>query len=184
MYQGLWSRTLNRISLNELKEVLHYEPKTGIWTWLKRISIRITVGKSAGSGKKDDYVRIRIYNQNYQAHVLAWFYMTGEWPKKLIDHKDKKKDNNIWDNLRAASKKENAGNTKMFKTNTSGYRGVYFNKINKNWNVSITIARIKVNQGTYDCKHKAAHAYNVAALNHFGEFAFLNVIENAHAASY
>lgn len=34
------------------------------------------------------------------AHHLAWFYVHGEWPERLIEHRDKQRDNNRLENLR------------------------------------------------------------------------------------
>lgn len=75
----------------ELKRVLDYDPETGLFT-------RTTIKVLEGSRASNDGVRIAILGKQILAHRVAWFYMTGKWPK-AIEHKDKNNQNNRWDNL-------------------------------------------------------------------------------------
>lgn len=97
---------------SRLLEVLHYEPQTGQFTWIKKPSSlsRVSVGTTAGSVWVRGYVMLKIDNARYLAHRCAWLYMTGEWPKQLIDHIDGDTSNNRWANLREASHAVNAQN--------------------------------------------------------------------------
>ena len=73
--------------LSELKSLLHYDEATGIFTWLvdqKRRQVKS--GDIAGTLQKNGYIEIGLMNQRHYAHRLAWYYVTGEWPR-LIDHK-------------------------------------------------------------------------------------------------
>ena len=91
-----------------LKQVLDYNPETGAF-------IRRKNGKAAGSlhwprGKtgngerqNNKYRLISIDAKNCQAHNLAWFWMTEEWPKRQVDHIDFDGTNNTWSNLRLAN---------------------------------------------------------------------------------
>lgn len=110
-----------------LLEYLHYDPEIGIFTWIKRLTVKTKVGSVAGvprNGKKN-YIIISFDRWPYYAHRLAWFYMRGEWPL-LIDHKDRNEMNNRFKNLRNVNQFINMSNTKVFKTNTSGYPGVSY----------------------------------------------------------
>jgi len=108
------------ISLEELKNLLSYDPDTGVFHWLKR---RRGVRKNLEAGNKNDgYIIIRIFGKNYYAHRLAWFYVTGEWPKEQIDHENKDGFDNRWDNLRELNNRKN--NLNKHKQPKSGFHGV------------------------------------------------------------
>jgi hypothetical protein len=62
--------------------------------------------------------------KRYSSHVLAVFYMTGEWPVALVDHRDVDPANNRWDNLRLATASQNQANTRVCKTSSLGTKGV------------------------------------------------------------
>lgn len=94
------------------------------------------------------------------ANRLAWLYMTGKWPKEIIDHRDLDKSNNIWDNLREATYTENNYNVPTISTNTSGYKGVSVARHNPNkWRASISHNNKTVHIGTFDTKEEAYAAY-------------------------
>lgn len=80
-------------------------------------------------------------------------------------------------NLRIGQQCFNAANSPAPKNNTSGFKGVVWHKAAKKW-----MARIKVNYkgiylGLFDDPVEAAIAYNEAAVKHFGEFAWLNPVD-------
>lgn len=94
-----------------LRERLHYDPLTGIFTWKVSFGVGANsrVGKVAGS-YSDGYVTIRIDRRTYRAHRLAWLYTTGEWPVNQIDHWDTDRGNNRFTNLRDVPSRVNAQN--------------------------------------------------------------------------
>ena len=142
-----------------LKSILHYSPETGDFTWKISNSNRIKVGDIAGAvnlshtGKK--YIRISIDGKLYMAHRLASLYMNGEWPKHQIDHEDGNGLHNWWDNLRQATNSQNQRNARMLKNNTSGIRGVCFNKERRLWDVRIGANNKCVRVGMYEDKFEA-----------------------------
>lgn len=152
----------------ELKEYLSYNPETGIFIWIKRLSKKVLVGSEAGSirkGKKN-YVIISWKGYPYYAHRLAWFYMTGEMPA-LIDHKDRNELNNKFENLRDVSQVVNMANVTKSRRNSSGYPGV--TRIGNRWQ-----ARIVVNQqfnflGAYSSFEDAVQARKAAEVKLCGE---------------
>ena len=111
------------VSQERLKELLHYESSTGVFTWVAKRS-GVHLGSAGGAGK--DYARITVDGKTYPSHRLAWLYMTGEAvPSGLeIDHIDGDKLNNVWSNLRLASRSENGFNKGITKLNTSGIKGL------------------------------------------------------------
>ena len=124
-----------RIEHARLLEVLHYSPETGVWTWV--VSPKFTtikIGDRAGSQRKSDgYCKLDVDGTRYEAGPLIWFYMTGVWPTSKIDHKDKDPDNNRWVNIREATDGQNQMNRGLQINNTSGYKGVCWNKLRGLW---------------------------------------------------
>ncbi len=104
-----------------------------------------------------------------------------------IDHKDQDGFNNRKTNLRFCTRSQNKMNTGHRSDTKSGYKGVYWNKSNGNWNVSICAKQSSIFLGVFESKIEAAKIYNRAALKYFGEFARLNTIppirrnQNAHS---
>lgn len=126
------------LTAKELKEILHYNPETGLLTRLT-VSTRGGIGSVAGTQKKKNgYISICINNKEYGAHQLAVLYMTGKFSTKLIDHKDRIKYNNKWDNLIEVNYSENGQNSKLRIDNRSGITGVHFSKRMKKWVAQIS----------------------------------------------
>ena len=98
--------------------------------------------------------------------------MTGAWPAQTLDHIDGDRANNQWANLREASQQENSRNYPRQKQNSSGYKGVYFNKRDKAWLSYIRAGDGKKKFLGYFKDAEAAHkAYCEAADKYHGEFA-------------
>lgn len=106
-----------------LKEDLRYDKDSGLFYWIKPAPKR-TLTKPAGTLTSTGYIIIKYKYTKYFAHRLAWFYMTGEFPEDEIDHIDTDRKNNRWDNLRVATRTQNARNYKTKSNNTSGIKGV------------------------------------------------------------
>ena len=120
---------------DKLKELLDYNPKTGLFTW-KVYKKCVTKGSVAGSIKNTGYLSIGINYKTYTAHRLAWLYVYGSTPKN-IDHINGNKLDNRLENLRECSISENAKNMKITKRNTSGVKGVNFDKYHKKWRAEL-----------------------------------------------
>lgn len=94
-----------------------------------------------------------------------------------VDHIDGNGLNNQKSNLRISSPKENNRNRRLNKNNSSGYKGVSFDKKSKKWVAYIKINYKHITLGRFDTKETAAKAYNDAALLYHKEFAKINVIK-------
>lgn len=156
-----------------IADILHYSPNTGIFTWLISASSRAIKGQRAGCKNSRGYRAIRYKGKQYRENRLAFLYMTGAWPKGVVDHYNHVCDDNRWVNLRDCTPSQNRGNTLVFK-NKSGYKGVYAER--GKWKASIGFKGKTKYIGRFDCIHVAAKAYNKMALNLFGEFAYINII--------
>lgn len=113
-----------------LREVLHYDPETGVFTWLVRRRPRTKVGDVAGGfSESAGAVIIGINNRHRRGHRLAWLYMYGVWPQEQIDHIDGNPANNRLCNLREADQSLNMQNLhRATKRNKAGLLGVYRDK--------------------------------------------------------
>ena len=127
------------LTQTRLKELLHYESSTGIFTWIvKRRGIELS--KIAGCKNPDGYIKIGIDLKDYAAQRLAWLYVYGEFPILSIDHRDRDTSNNSISNLREISKTGNAQNSiKPSKNNRLGLLGVCFIKSRKKFRATIQI---------------------------------------------
>jgi hypothetical protein len=153
-----------------LKELLHYDADTGVFTWIKS-----GIGRSssliAGGLQKTGSRHIKINNKSYQAHRLAWLYIEGEFSSKMIDHINGIRDDNRWINLRTATRQENCYNRGKQLNNKSGYKGVSWNNSRSKWVAQIVINGKKKHLGLFIAKEQAYYSYCEAAKKFHGEFA-------------
>lgn len=109
---------------DRLKQVLDYNPDTGVFHWKIPIGPRVRVGDVAAVYKGNGYARIQIDGVRYNAHRLAWLYVYGVYPEILVDHINLDKSDNRIANLRVATETENRRNTKTLKNSKTGVKGV------------------------------------------------------------
>lgn len=159
-----------KITAERLREVLDYDPGTGAWTWLVSLGSRAQAGCRAGKYrmKRGGYRRITIDGTSYLAHRLAWLYVHGEWPSRVIDHRDGDGANNAEYNLREATQSQNCGNSIRSRP---GLKGAYWHRLRGRWMAAITVNRKQVHLGYFDSAELAHAAYKNAAIAAFGEFA-------------
>src|SRR5260221_2111217 len=120
----------------ELKRELNYNQSTGEFRWnYYRGGRTETVGTVTNHG----YLHIMLDRKRYLAHRLAWLYCYGHFPGEL-DHIDRDPLNNRVANLREVSHGENLINSKTRTDNTSGSRGVCWDKQKSKWKVQVTIS--------------------------------------------
>ncbi len=150
------------ITVDEVREAYHYDPETGEFTWKIRSAKRIKIGDKAASERPNakrnqGYLCTSYKGKSYTLHRLAWFYVYGEWPD-LIDHIDRDRHNNRISNLRKATYSENTMNSGIYKSNTSGHRGVTLRKQKGRkpvWVALITVDGKKLYLGCSQDKSKA-----------------------------
>ena len=155
-----------RVSAERLRQLLHYDLDTGIFTWIARNSVKsqARIGAVAGMVRRNRR-QIGIDRHQYFASRLAVLYVTGEWPKFDVDHIDTNSRNDAWVNLRDVEPSINEHNKiKANKTNKFGMRGVYFS--DGRFRSCIKVNGRKMYFGGFDTPEEAHSAYIEAKRKH------------------
>lgn len=155
------------LTQKELKEKLHYNPVTGIFTRIVTVSANAKAGAIIGKNSRDRYLYVCINGTSYLVHRLAWLYITGSWPVNDIDHINHSTHDNRFINLRDVTRKENLRNASISKANNSGVTGVCWFTRDKVWQASIVIKEKQKSIGffkdkfeTICCRKSAENKYN------------------------
>lgn len=161
----------------ELKAMLNYDPETGVFTRAKSTSANAKKGSVAGYRSQRGYLRVTVCNKKYLGHRLAWYYMTGEDPGDMeVDHINRDTTDNRFCNLRLISQQGNSINCSMRSHNTSGVRGVYWDKQMNKWGAQIRNQGKKIHLGYHVELEDAKCAYDKAALEIHGQYAVTNAM--------
>lgn len=146
-----------------LEELLHYDEYTGILTW--KVDRRGTAKKGSVAGTYNDgYLLVGVDGKVYFSHQLIWLLITGKWPREQIDHKNHRKSDNRWVNLREATHGENVKNQKQrcdhniysYESATKGRR----------WTPKITVDGKAKYLGVCDSREEAEGKIMCAYLEH------------------
>lgn len=153
-----------------LKEHLHYNLDTGVFTWIKGNGKSVNAGDEVHTTDKFGYKLIRIFGKNFKQHRLAFLYMTDDVPA-IVDHINGIKGDNRWCNLRKANTFTNQQNKRLQKNNRFGMKGVYYRKDRKMYQATIQVNKLSMRVGSYKTPEEAHIAYCFAALEYHKEFA-------------
>lgn len=167
------------LTQQRLKELLHYDPETGVFTWIKSLRAGWN-GKQAGTlfsppHARTSYLRVNLFRKNYLAHRLAFLYMKGSMPPR-VDHYDCDGLNNRWVNLRKASHSQNISNATTKSNNSSGVKNVHWERSSNKWRgtfcTTLPCGKRKVfNVGLFSDIGEAAEAVRLKRIELHGEFA-------------
>ena len=160
------------LTYERLKQMFSYSPETGEFTRLVRTSNSTRVGEVAGGKMTHGYLTLCIDYQSHYAHRLAWLYTHGVWPDRNIDHINGNRLDNRIANIRQCNQTENLFNAAIRKNNTSGYRGVYWNKRKQKFEVKCNVNKQTTHLGYFGTIEAAAIAYRSFAESQHGEFFF------------
>jgi hypothetical protein len=143
------------ISPEILREILSYDPETGILTWKARKPEMFRECSNAihqcnawnakyaetlaDTQDGQGYVRVSIFDVKMRAHRAAWAIYYGKFPNNFIDHINGIRSDNRIVNLRDVPKILNSRNMKLAKNNTSGSVGVTWNKASEKWEAKIHV---------------------------------------------
>ena len=159
---------------------LAYSPETGMcWRVDKRTGNWNLVTPGTLNGK---YTQLKIGSLQLQLHrIVAEVFLNAGKPltsQQEVDH-ILHVDGSHWqdrlDNLRICSRSENSRNQRLKSNNSSGFKGVCWDKQSGKWIAQILISSRQQRLGYFTTPEAAAEAYDAAAISHFGEFALTNV---------
>lgn len=186
------SRTPKPLPSSErLHELLFYDPLTGNLIWKARARSEFPnenifgtwntryAGKTAGSRHAEGYIEVALERRSdadnrgalrHLAHRVIWKMMTGEDPTFEVDHRDRDRSNNRWNNLRAATSSQNKANGKTRKESQTGIKGVRLIRKSGRYQAHIRVGGKLKHLGCYDTAEEAHQAYCEAAKKRSGEF--------------
>jgi len=148
-----------------------FEYKDGKLLWRVKTSRKTVIGNEAGTLRKTDgYRQIMINRKPYRTHRLVYLYHHGYIPE-IIDHINQDASDNRVENLRPATRAENAYNCSFRPDNTSGVKGVTWDKAKNKWFARLYADRMCINLGRFMNFDDAAKAIKVARAVYHGEFA-------------
>lgn len=155
-------------SAERIRSVFYYDQDTGVFTWKQTTSNAAQAGKRAGGQNSKGYTLIRLDGGSFKAGRLAWLFVTGEDPGELeIDHKNRMRSDDRFDNLRLASRKINCENIGIPKHNTSGIKGVSRHSRSGRWEAYIYHHKRRIQLGTFSAMAEAIEARKAAELKLF-----------------
>lgn len=110
---------------------------------------KYTSGKRAGALHPLGYRKVSFGSSRYMEHRIIWIMHHKDSPAKYIDHINNKRDDNRIENLRVADRCENNSNAVIRKDNTTGIKGVYWNKRDNKYTVSLSVNGNRNTYGNY-----------------------------------
>jgi len=152
--------------LPKIQDNLEY--KDGFLYWKKTLGRKLKGNKAGWLNK--GYVMVGIDGETHPAHRIIFLLHHG-YCSEFIDHIDGNRSNNKIENLRPATHNENARNCKTPSHNTSGFKGVCWDKRKNKWMAYITVNNKLKFLGYHEKIENAHLAYISAAKLHFGSFA-------------
>lgn len=156
-------------SAERVRELLDYDPTTGLMKWRVARYRRVKAGAVAGYCNKVGRCSICVDGHTYFRSRLAWLWVHGEWPAAEIDHIDRNPANDRFSNLREASHAEN--NQNKLARKSSGVRGVaYRPNRRKPWRARIYAEGRLYYIGSFATEEEASAAYEAAAKVFHGKF--------------
>lgn len=139
--------------------------------WKNATAHVVKNGDVAGRKNSQGYWEVSVDSVRYKVHRIVYYMKTGEDPLEFdVDHQMGDLSDNI--NVRKVTKSQNLANSRPRKNGSSRFKGV--SKAGKRWAVEIQVRGQRMYVGRFDSEEDAARAYNKVAIEHFGEFAWVN----------
>lgn len=168
-------RNNNTITQSEVKRLFTYQDGELIENTTRGQNKYAKIGSFVGSFTSHGYKVTKINGKPYKLHRLIFLYHFGYMPK-FVDHANGDRSDNRIENLREATRNDNARNIDKKGGKTSIYKGVFWVVGIKHWKAGASYKGKSYHIGTYHTEEEAAKAYNDFALANFGKFARLNQV--------
>lgn len=166
-----------------LRECFSYKKASGTLTWNVRPLSHFRSERSmniwnARYAKKSSmyadhrgYVYVRINRSLFLAHRVVWALVTGNDPGVMeIDHRNRNPNDMRWMNLRMATSSQNGCNTRTYSNNTTGVKGVSWNREHKKYEAYADFNGKRIKAGYFKTIKEARTARKILALSMHGAF--------------
>ena len=149
------------VTAQRLREFLHYDADTGVFTWIVDRSPKTRRGDVAGSIYSNGYRMIGIDWKYTSAHRLAWLYVHGKMPETWIDHINGDKTDNRIANLRDVPPSMNSQNQRRPHADKTSCRlmGATWDKMWGNWKAQLRLKGRTIYLGRFKTAEEAHQAY-------------------------
>lgn len=131
-------------------------------------------GKEAGHRTANRYRELNYRGKHYKVHRIIWLIENGKWPSRDLDHIDGNGLNNRISNLREATVIQNQANSKKRIDNSSGHKGVTWDKERGFWYARMRVNGRRVYLGSSTDYDVACSLYKDGMIKFHGEFARTN----------
>ena len=148
------------LTQERVKHLFNYDANTGKLYWRNPTSIRCKVGQEI-TYINAGYLKVKVDGTLHLVHKIIYLYVTGHWPdypNELVDHLDRDKLNNRFENFRLTNHHGNQHNRPLNRNSTTGYKGVTINK-NGKYQAQAQLNGKKYYLGSYDYPEDASDAY-------------------------
>lgn len=153
------------LTAERLRQVLSYDPATGVFTRILRTHGKVKIGSVAGSPNSKGYLQCRVDNRLYLLSRLAFLYMTGKPPSHGVDHINGIRTDNRWANLRDVPQRINCENRRSAgRHSKTGLLGV--SPRGSGFVATIGVRGSKLVLGSFDDPRVAHAAYLAAKRRH------------------
>lgn len=118
-----------KLTAAQAREVFSYDKATGIVRWRVNRRGHSCKGRRAGTVQTNPKTGLQrrqvcFQQRTYLEHRLIWLIVTGKWPRREIDHRNRRPLDNRWTNLRQARPSQNRRNSIARPHNRSGLKWV------------------------------------------------------------
>jgi hypothetical protein len=158
------------IPIARAKELLFYDPTTGILKWREARGRGVKAGDEAGTISANGYIQISLDGTLYRAHRVAFAIYYGRQPSTELDHVDRDTGNNKIANLREATHFDNQHNARRSRNNSTGVKGVH-KRLSGKYQASLLNQGKKLHFGYFCTIDDAKEAVRAARVTLHGDFA-------------
>lgn len=159
-------------SIEVFRDHFDYDRATARLVWRKHPKYPRRNGLCAECGHKSGYRRVTLHGRTFYAHRVIFALFNGDVPDCFhVDHINGNISDNRIENLRLATNSQNMANCGKYSTNTSGHKGVSWQRKESKWRAGVSTKGKFISSGYFDNIEDASAAYRAKAKEIFGEFA-------------